>query len=112
MRVNPKTRLGELLSNFPDLNDAFVLNDIDTSGAHPESTLSQLCDALEIAFEDLLAVILEALGGELDPDDDHLEDFEAEDPDEHTDPLEGLNVPGYDEEDVEEPNIHDLFGDL
>lgn len=110
MRVSRKTRLGELLEAFPDLDYTFDANDIDISGADEETTLAQLCAQLEIAFEDLQAVILEALGGELDPADSELDDFEAEDPDAESDPLEGLNVPGYDEEEEEEIDEDDLFG--
>jgi len=109
MRLTRKTRLGELFEAFPDLEAALFEYDIDTSEADEETTLSQLCALLEIAYEDLVAALLDALGGELDPDDDVLEDFEADDPDEETDPLEGLNVPGYDDEE-EEVDEDDLFG--
>ncbi len=107
MRVTRKTRLSELLGTFPDVDDAFDLNDIDVSNLHADSTLAQLCADQEIVFEDLLAVILEALGGELDPDDDELEDFDEDDPDEESDALEGLSVPGFEDEE-EDDGIDDM----
>ena len=114
MRVRPKTRLGDLLEAFPDMETAFEANDIELGGAEDETTLLQLCGLLEIAYEDLQAVILEALGGELDPDQDELDDFDGDDDeDEETDRLDGLRVPGYDEdeEDEEDDDDDDVYDD-
>ena len=92
MKFGPRTRVGVLLSRFPELETVLEWYRVRLDEVDYRLRIDQFCDRNDIDMDDLLAEFEAALSDDEDEDDDYDEDDDDD----------------YDDDDDDEPDLDDF----